>query len=1059
MDAALDHRHFPEYFAALWDLKPFAWQLELARRVAADPAPDGPPVAERPAHGPWPEAIALPTGAGKTVCLDIAVFALAAQASRPVADHASAAPRRIFFVVDRRLIVDEAHERARRLAKKLESAHDGILKTVADRLRFLACGGAAGLGDERPLVVHSLRGGAYRSETWARNPLQPIVVASTVDQIGSRMLFRAYGGRSGTWPVYAGLIANDSLILLDEAHCSEPFLQTLRAVRKYREWAEKPLGRCFHAVVMSATPPPDVEDLFRDSSGEGRDPDHPLGTRQLAPKPANLRVVEVASDEGADESTREATAIDRLARGLADAARHFVHAGLRAVVVFANRVATARKTRTLLLRGSEGPEAEVILLTGRMRAVDREIVGEQMARWNLHSSRSTGRALEKPVVVVATQTLEVGADLDFDGLVTECASLDALRQRFGRLNRMGRRDVESRAEILVRSDQTRTRRGGKDDPVYGKAMINTWKWLAEQKRLAERKGKDVAVDFGIAAMEALLKELPNGKDDLADLNAQGRSAPVMLPAHVDCWAQTSPEPVPSPDVALFLRGPETGVPDVHVCWRADLDLSDQDSQEDGIESLTLCPPSSGETLPVPIGLFRRWLRGAGAEEDASADVPHAEDEGEKDTGDGTGSDSADATTTRRIIRWRGAQTSREDVTSTPGDIRPGDVIVIPTGHPGPWRRLGDVLLPDEGGSSDALDVGDRSHRLARARPIIRLHPRLVSVWPKSLAAKPAALALLEDLEQRYEDDPDGIADAVWALLGELATIDASADVLAGWAWLPTAARELREEFSRPARLRREYRIVGAQGLVLAGRGRIANLGRADAFSDEDDTSASGISQRNGRPVLLRSHLQGVEALARCHAVACGLPDELTEVVARAGLLHDIGKADPRFQRLLRAGSPWVAGADLAKSAQMPATREAWRRACETVGYPRGARHELLTVRLAEESDPNPLPSDTELRDLLLHLLASHHGYCRPFAPIVPGDDAPALTLELLDDGVRYRMRWSGPTLLERLDSGVADRFWRLTRRYGWWGLAWLESLLRLADWRRSEWEEAHDAEA
>jgi CRISPR-associated endonuclease/helicase Cas3 len=96
-------------------------------------------------------------------------------------------------------------------------------------------------------------------------------------------------------------------------------------------------------------------------------------------------------------------------------------------------------------------------------------------------------------------------------------------------------------------------------------------------------------------------------------------------------------------------------------------------------------------------------------------------------------------------------------------------------------------------------------------------------------------------------------------------------------------------------------------------------------------------------------------------------------------------------------------------------------------------------------------------DLVLHLIASHHGRCRPFAPIVVDAAPRAVSLP-----------WKGRTLrassdtissgmgLEHAASGVAERFWVLVRRYGWWGLSYLEACFRLADHRASENEESEE---
>ncbi len=992
-----DSIDFAQYFQALWGKKPFAWQQELAERVTGN-AND---LAE------WPEAIDLPTASGKTACVDIALFALAKQASRMDRAETITAPRRIFFVVDRRVIVDQAYERTKEIAKKLSSAEDGVLKAVADSLRQIAYGATSGYDREiPPLRAYALRGGMFRSEAWARDPLQPTVVASTVDQVGSRLLFRAYGPSHSSWPVYAGLIANDSLILLDEAHCAQPFLQTLQAVRRYREWAHDPLERAFHPVVMSATPPRELSNIYRDKSDERRDPEHPLGKRQLANKSATLSRIGKAKGKRATVE---------LSKALANAALRLVDDRRRAIVIFVNRVATARETYRLL-RDREGVDA--VILTGRMRPIDKDRVVEQHLQ-ELQSDRSEDRVLLKPMIVVATQTLEVGADLDFDGLVTECASLDALRQRFGRLNRMGR-SIDSRAVILIRADQSQLKRGDKGDPVYGTALTKTWAWLNENK---DENGE---VDFGIAYLDQKLST----EESVEELNAPSLNAPVMLPAHVDCWAQTAPEPRPSPDVALFLHGPREGVADVQVCWRADIDLATPAGKVNALEVLRLCPPSSGESLPVPIGVFRRWLSGEQADDDSS-DVEGTEKYIDQD-------DEGLPNEELSIVRWRGSRDTEVDydITADPRQIRPGDVIVIPTSHPGRPEQLGDFPV-NSIEPVDKLDIGDLAHMKARAKPILRLHRKLVKAWTEEVdSIKEETIELLNGLE-KYEEGPDELVEALGSILDALAA-HSSAD-----SWPYEAAKELVGELREAS-----PRIVGDDQIVIVGNNRIDRyFGEADTFSDEDDVSASGISHGNGRPVRLENHLRGVECFVRRYAVGCGLPEELTEAIARAGLLHDVGKADPRFQAWLQGSSVWWGNEYLAKSGQMPRGRAA-AAARELAKYPKGGRHELLSVRLAESAQPL-LPQDTELRDLVLHMIASHHGHCRPFAPVVDDKMSVISEYELAGEQVQ----WFGPTDLESLDSGVAARYWRLVRRYGWWGLAWLEALLRLADWRRSEWEE------
>ena len=95
-------------------------------------------------------------------------------------------------------------------------------------------------------------------------------------------------------------------------------------------------------------------------------------------------------------------------------------------------------------------------------------------------------------------------------------------------------------------------------------------------------------------------------------------------------------------------------------------------------------------------------------------------------------------------------------------------------------------------------------------------------------------------------------------------------------------------------------------------------------------------------------------------------------------------------------------------------------------------------------------------DLVLHLVASHHGHCRPFAPVVVDDRPINVALpnhRSAQFGVMDFSETPSNHGLQRLDAPLADRFWHLVKKYGWQELCWLEAILRLADYRASEQEQ------
>ncbi|WP_295692274.1 hypothetical protein [Lapillicoccus sp.] len=1046
---------FAAYFAALHDgHPPFAWQERLLDTVLQ--------------YGGWPDKIVAPTGSGKTAVIDVHVFAQALTAEDPARGRP---PRRLSLVVGRRVLVDDQFDYARALSDRLaealtgafptvstddlaEAGTDDLMTQVAQRLWRLRRARPAGPHD-RPLVVGKLRGGQPPSRGWRIEPTAAAVICATPDMWGSRLLFRGYGSSPRAWPVEAGLLAFDTALVVDEAHLARQLLVTARSVAHLATIADTgtdlitdtgkdvdartptppaspdgaaaseipsltglqgPLVRPLQVVETTATPTNGAADGTADGAvalrvvgvDEG-DVDLPaaaaLRDRLTRPKP--LTLTPVAGWTGTRDAQRRVV-VNHLADAVQVAHEQLdrIHGTSPTVGCFVNTVLRAVEVAAECRRRG----LRVVMVCGRTRARDVERLR------TAHPGVLAVRGNDDVDVVVTTQSLEVGVDLDFAAVVTELAEASALAQRAGRLNRRGLRPTGPLTIVVPEQPPTQEERSG---PYDGVTLADALAWV---KRLALHPA-------GINPWQLRADPPPAGRP---------RRIAYQHPQLADAWhwARTSEDLAAEPELDLWLAEDLENSPhEIGLVVRDALPVD----PEDAVRLITDLRPTQFESFPVDLRAARDLLRDwrAGTETDPPVAVlVRGEDVG--------------------VVEWTRPDGDARGWPATPVPVlRPGDTVVIDAtaslfttsstsaagggfSPPVPVPGAGEEGIPERHPAADVL-TGDPQRTPAAGEVVLRLEAAVLA-GVLGADAGPRFDALARALCQQT---PTG-----WQVTTEPADLKAAVrgwldPAPAGWPAAAAAAALLGDPAAgcdvvvhqRADTDEGDDKDVPLQRIV-----RVLVIDRRRLAADDEVRQAWTPSRR---PVTLDAHQRAVADRAHGVGTALGLPPAWVDALRLAGAHHDDGKADERFQVRLgrRIGDPL-----LAKSVPGSAISTVWRRQ-EAAGLPRGWRHEQLSVVHSWPALHQPDLSDLPVwvdrvggvdGDLVSRLIGTSHGHGRSGFPHVAAELTHQVT-DLLTAGL-------GEVAGRLFDEGDWDALMERThRRYGVWLCAYLEAVLRAAD--------------
>ncbi|HWQ40388.1 MAG TPA: CRISPR-associated helicase Cas3', partial [Burkholderiales bacterium] len=393
-----------------------------------------------------PELLEVPTGTGKT-----AAVVLAWLWRRRHARFGKATPRRLVYCLPMRVLVEQTRACVIRWLNNLgllagRATFDGVR---LDRYEI-------DWGQNDRVAVVALMGGESQDD-WRAYPEHEVIVVGTQDMLLSRALNRGFAMPPQEWPIDFGFLNIDALWVMDEVQLMGPGRTT--SVQLQQFWDDAPPSHGLRQTIwMSATlgskaGPTGVPEWMCSPERTGRgltkaphrhtnaDLKHPdFKARWRAPKHLELRLERGEAAKVAAKSLRgkrkpaSADAAQTVAPGWTIESPDLLASILdeaqegRLVLVFVNQVKRARELHARL-RESAGAGPEVLLVHARMRPYDRH----ELTRAVESATPASGR------VVVTTQVLEAGVDLDADALFTELCPWPSLVQRLGRLNRSGTR--------------------------------------------------------------------------------------------------------------------------------------------------------------------------------------------------------------------------------------------------------------------------------------------------------------------------------------------------------------------------------------------------------------------------------------------------------------------------------------------------------------------------------------------------------------------------------------------------------------------------------------------